>query len=86
WLDYTLFVKTPLGLAPTPLDSRIEHELADWMQMRNQNLDKPHHTKPSGLKIELAAEAPLMMILFNTLSQSIYQLYPQALIRFRNCD
>ena len=86
WFDDPLFVKTPLGLAPTPLVSSMEQDLADWMQMGNQILDKPHHTMPSGLKFELAAEAPLLMILFNTLSQRIYQRYPQALIRLRNWD
>ena len=35
--------------------------------MGNQTLDKPHHTMPSGLKFELAAETPLLMILFNPL-------------------
>ena len=70
--DDPLFVKTPLGTAPTPLVSSMEQDLADWMQMGNQILDKPHHTMPSGLKFELAAEAPLLMILFNTsLSASI---------------
>lgn len=64
----------------------MEQDLADWMQMGNQILDKPHHTMPSGLKFELAAETPLLMILFNTLSQRIYQRYPQALIRLRNWD
>lgn len=86
WFDDPLFVKTPLGTAPTPLVSSMEQDLADWMQMGNQILDKPHHTMPSGLKFELAAEAPLLMILFNTLSQRIYQRYPQALIRLRNWD
>ncbi len=54
WFDDPLFVKTPLGLAPTPLVSSMEQDLADWMQMGNQILDKPHHTMPSGLKFELA--------------------------------
>ena len=86
WFDDPLFVKTPLGLSPTPLMSSMEQDLADWMQMGNQILDKPHHTMPSGLKFELAAESPLLMILLNTLSQRIYQRYPQALIRLRNWD
>ena len=80
WFDDPLFVKTPLGLSPTPLMSSMEQDLADWMQMGNQILDKPHHTMPSGLKFELAAESPLLMILLNSLSQRIYQRYPQALI------
>ena len=66
--------------------SSMEQDLADWMQMGNQILDKPHHIMPSGLKFELAAETPLLMILFNSLSQQIYQRYPQALIRLRNWD
>ncbi len=86
WFDDPLFVKTPLGLAPTPLVSSMEQDLADWMQMGNQILDKPHHTMPSGLKFELAAEAPLLMILFNSPLKRIYQPYPQALIRLRNWD
>jgi DNA-binding transcriptional LysR family regulator len=48
WFDDPLFVKTPLGLSPTPLMSSMEQDLADWMQMGNQILDKPHHTMPSG--------------------------------------
>ena len=63
WFDDPLFVKTPLGLSPTPLMTSMEQDLADWMQMGNQILDKPHHTMPSGLKFELAAEMPLMMFI-----------------------
>ncbi len=64
----------------------MEQSLADWMQMGNQLLDKPHHQTPRGLKFELAAESPLMMIMFNSLSQQIYQRYPQATIKVRNWD
>lgn len=71
WFDDPLFVNTPLGLAPTPLMVSMEQSLADWMQMGNQLLDKPHHQTPRGLKFELAAESPLMMIMFNSLSQQI---------------
>ncbi len=52
--------------------------------MSNQLLDKPHHEMPYGLKFELAAESPLMMIMLNALSQQIYQRYPQATIKLRN--
>ncbi|SUG35871.1 Putative LysR-family transcriptional regulator YidZ [Salmonella enterica subsp. arizonae] len=86
WFDDPLFVNTPLGLAPTPLMVSMEQSLADWMQMGNQLLDKPHHEAPRGLKFELAAESPLMMIMFNSLSQQIYQRYPQATIKVRNWD
>ncbi|EGI0920462.1 HTH-type transcriptional regulator YidZ, partial [Salmonella enterica] len=86
WFDDPLFVNTPLGLAPTPLMVSMEQSLADWMQMGNQLLDKPHHQTPRGLKFELAAESPLMMIMFNSLSQQIYQRYPQATIKVRNWD
>lgn len=86
WFDDPLFVNTPLGTAPTPLMVSMEQSLADWMQMGNQLLDKPHHQTPRGLKFELAAESPLMMIMFNSLSQQIYQRYPQATIKVRNWD
>lgn len=86
WFDDPLFVNTPLGLTPTPLMFSMEQSLAEWMQMANQLLDKPHHETPRGLKFDLVAESPLIMILFNALSQQIYQRYPQATIKVRNWD
>jgi DNA-binding transcriptional LysR family regulator len=86
WFDDPLFVNIPLGLAPTPLMVNMEQNLADWMQMSNQLLDKPYHESPRGLKFELAVESPLMMIMFNSLAQQIYQCYPQATIKVRNWD
>ncbi len=62
WFDDPLFVNSPLGLSPTPLMVSMEQNLAEWMQMSNLLLDKPHHQTPRGLKFELAAESPLMMI------------------------
>ena len=57
----------------------MEQDLADWMQMGSQILDKPHHTMPSGLKFELAAETPLLMICLTLPSlRRIYRRYPQA--------
>ncbi len=64
----------------------MEQNLAEWMQMSNLLLDKPHHQTPRGLKFELAAESPLMMIMLNALSKRIYQRYPQATIKLRNWD
>ncbi|EMF0717297.1 HTH-type transcriptional regulator YidZ [Citrobacter sp. Marseille-Q6884] len=86
WFDDPLFVNTPLGLTPTPLMVSMEQNLAEWMQMGNQLLDKPHHESPRGLKFDLVAETPLVMIMFNALSQQIYQRYPQATIKVRNWD
>lgn len=63
WFDDPLFVNSPLGLSPTPLMVSMEQNLAEWMQMSNLLLDKPHHQTPRGLKFELAAESPLMMIM-----------------------
>ena len=61
WFDDPLFVNTPLGLTPTPLMVSMEQNLAEWMQMSNQLLDKPHHEAPRGLKFDLVAETPLVM-------------------------
>lgn len=58
WFDDPLFVNSPLGLSPTPLMVSMEQNLAEWMQMSNLLLDKPHHQTPRGLKFELAAESP----------------------------
>ncbi len=54
--------------------------------MGNQLLDKPHHETPRGLKFDLVAESPLIMIMFNALSRQIYQRYPQATIKVRSWD
>ncbi|OAT41816.1 putative LysR family transcriptional regulator [Enterobacter soli ATCC BAA-2102] len=62
WFEDPLFVKTPLGLLPTPLTVSLEQDLADWMQIGNQILDKFHHDSPGGLTFEMAAETPLMLI------------------------
>lgn len=86
WFDDPLFVNTPLGLTPTPLMVSMEKGLADWMQRSKQLLDKAYHEAPSGLKFELATESSLMMIMFSSLSQQIYQRYPQATIKLRNWD
>ncbi|EMU6571559.1 TPA: HTH-type transcriptional regulator YidZ, partial [Shigella flexneri] len=86
WFDDPLFVNSPLGLSPTQLMVSMEQNLAEWMQMSNLLLDKPHHQTPRGLKFELAAESPLMMIMLNALSKRIYQRYPQATIKLRNWD
>lgn len=56
------------------------------MQTNNLLLDKPHHQTPRGLKFELAAESPLMMIILNALSEQIYRRYPQATIKLCNWD
>ncbi|SNY66993.1 HTH-type transcriptional regulator YidZ [Enterobacter sp. CC120223-11] len=86
WFNDPLFVKTPTGLHPTPLAVSMEQDLADWMQMSHQLLDKPHYDTPRGLTFELAAESPLMLIAFNALTQQIHERYAQATVRLRNWD
>ena len=86
WFNDPLFVKTPLGLLPTPLTVSLEQDLADWMQMSNQILDTFHHDSPGGLTFELAAETPLMLIRFNALLEQVNQRYPQAKVKMRHWD
>lgn len=86
WFDDPLFVKTPLGLLPTPLTMSLEQDLADWMQIGNQILDKFHHDAPGGLTFVLAAETPLMLIRFNALLEQVNQRYPQATVKMRHWD
>lgn len=86
WFDDPLFVKTPLGLLPTPLTVSLEQDLADWMQIGNQILDKFHHSSPGGLKFVLAAETPLMLIRFNALLEQVNERYPQATVKLRQWD
>ncbi len=86
WFDDPLFVKTPLGLLPTPLTVSLEQDLADWMQIGNQILDKFHHDSPGGLTFVLAAETPLMLIRFNAILEQVNQRYPQATVKMRHWD
>lgn len=64
----------------------LEQDLADWMQIGNQILDKFHHDSPGGLTFELAAETPLMLIRFNALLEQVNQSYPQATVKMRHWD
>ncbi|STS79031.1 transport protein [Klebsiella pneumoniae] len=86
WFDDPLFVETRWAWRPRRWSaawSRIWRTGCRWATKSSINRTIPC---PAASKFELAAEAPLLMILFNTLSQRIYQRYPQALIRLRNWD
>lgn len=76
WFDDPLFIN-PAGPGTTPLVSSMEQDLAD--------ADADEHGKSSinrtipcpAASIRTGGKAPLLMILFNTLSQRIYQRYPE---------
>lgn len=86
WFDDRLFIKTPQGLEPTPLALSMEAELADWLLLSGLIADKQGHEIPRGVKFELVIESPLMLLMFNQLSQRIYAQYPEAKIKVRNWD
>ncbi|PKG72821.1 HTH-type transcriptional regulator YidZ [Shewanella sp. GutCb] len=86
WFDDPLFVKTPQGLRPTPLAQSIEEDLAEWLQMGSQILEKRGDEVPNGVHFNLVMESPLLLIMFNQLSQSIYQKYPDAKLKVQTWD
>lgn len=86
WFDDPLFVKTPQGFIPTQLALSLEADLADWLQMGSQLLDKRSDEVPKGVQFDLAMESPLLLTLFSELSQQIYQQYPQAKVKVHNWD
>ncbi len=86
WFDDPLFGWVTAGPVAHTANGQHGAKSAEWMQMSNLLLDKPHHQTPRGLKFELAAESPLMTIMLNALSKRIYQRYPQATIKLRNWD
>lgn len=86
WFDDPLFVKTPQGLRPTPLAQSIEEDLAEWLQMGSQILEKRGDEVPNGVHFNLVMESPLLLIMFNQLSQSIYQKYPDAKVKVQTWD
>ncbi|MGF1735332.1 HTH-type transcriptional regulator YidZ [Photobacterium satsumensis] len=86
WFDDPLFVKTPQGLKPTPLALSMAHDLSDWLQIGSQLLAKRGDETPKGVHFNLTMESPLLLIMFNELSQQIYQRYPDAKVKVSNWD
>ncbi|GGP70763.1 hypothetical protein GCM10009347_39770 [Shewanella algicola] len=84
WFDDPLFVKTPHGFSPTSLAISMEQELADWLQLSSQLLAKRGDEIPNGIRFNLAMESPLLLTMFNQLSQQIYQQYPDAKVKVHN--
>ena len=86
WFDDPLFVKTPQGLRPTPLALSMANDLSDWLQIGSQLLAKRGDETPKGVQFNLTMESPLLLIMFNELSQQIYQRYPDAKVKVSNWD
>lgn len=86
WFDDPLFVKTPHGFSPTSLAISMEQELADWLQLSSQLLAKRGDEIPNGIRFNLAMESPLLLTMFNQLSQQIYHKYPDAKVKVHNWD
>lgn len=86
WFDDPLFVNTPKGLAPTPLTQSMEQDLADWLQMSSQILEKHSEDSPQGMHFDLAIESPLLLFKLNELIQRIQHRYSNAKINTHNWD
>ncbi|MEH6734270.1 MAG: LysR family transcriptional regulator [Shewanella sp.] len=86
WFDDPLFIKTPHGFSPTSLAISMEQELADWLQVSSQILAKRGDEIPTGVRFNLAMESPLLLTMFNQLTQQIFQQYPDAKVKVHNWD
>ncbi|WP_144206774.1 HTH-type transcriptional regulator YidZ [Shewanella donghaensis] len=86
WFDDPLFVKTPKGLAPTPFTQSMEQDLADWLQISNQLLQKQSGDSPKGIQFDLAIESPLLLFTLTELIQEIQTRYTDAKIKTYNWD
>ena len=86
WFDDPLFVKTPTGLAPTPLALSMEQDLNDWLQIGAQIAEKRTQESTKGIQFHLAIESPLLLTLLGELLQQIHERYPQANIKTSNWD
>ncbi|EEX33585.1 putative LysR-family transcriptional regulator YidZ [Vibrio coralliilyticus ATCC BAA-450] len=86
WFDDPLFVKTPTGLAPTPLTLSMEQDLNDWLQIGAQIAEKRTQESTKGIQFHLAIESPLLLTLLGELLQQIHERYPQAKIKTSNWD
>ncbi|NOH61704.1 HTH-type transcriptional regulator YidZ [Vibrio sp. RE88] len=86
WFDDPLFVKTPTGLAPTPLTLSMEQDLNDWLQIGAQIAEKRTQESTKGIQFHLAIESPLLLTLLGELLQQIHERYPQAKVKTSNWD
>lgn len=86
WFDDPLFVKTPTGLAPTPLALSMEQDLNDWLQIGAQIAEKRTQESTKGIQFHLAIESPLLLTLLGELLQQIHGRYPQAKVKTSNWD
>ncbi len=86
WFNDPLFVKTPQGLRPTTLAQSMSQDLSDWLQIGSQLLAMRNDNKPEGVQFNLTIESPLLLLMFNALSQEIYRTYPAAKIKVKNWD
>jgi len=86
WFDDPLFVNTPKGLILTPLVQSMEQDLAEWLQISSQILEKHSGDSPKGLLFDLAIESPLLLTLLNDLIVAIQSRYSNAKIKTYNWD
>ncbi|KFI10757.1 transcriptional regulator [Vibrio sp. B183] len=86
WFDDPLFVKTPTGLAPTPLPLSMEQDLNDWLQISAQIAERRTQESTKGIQFHLAIESPLLLTLLGELLQQIHERYPQAKVKTSNWD
>ncbi|GMM89904.1 HTH-type transcriptional regulator YidZ [Vibrio fortis] len=86
WFDDPLFVKTPKGLAPTPLVESMEQDLSDWLQKSHQLMDKRSEAATNKVHFDLHIESPLLLTLLNDLLLKIEQRYPNASVKTSNWD
>ncbi|AXN30126.1 HTH-type transcriptional regulator YidZ [Vibrio coralliilyticus] len=86
WFDDPLFVKTPTGLAPTPLTLSMEQDLNDWLQISAQIAERRTQESTKGIQFHLAIESPLLLTLLGELLQQIHERYPQAKVKTSNWD
>ncbi|QIA63514.1 HTH-type transcriptional regulator YidZ [Vibrio astriarenae] len=81
-----LFIKTPQGLASTPLVDSLALDLADWTQIGNQIVEKAQTQAARGVEFHLALESPLLLTFLDDLMVKIHQDYPEAKIRTSHWD
>ncbi|HCG6130148.1 TPA: LysR family transcriptional regulator [Vibrio parahaemolyticus] len=67
WFDDPLFVKTPKGLAPTPLAQSMEQDLAEWLQIGSQIAEKRSDITPKGVRFDITIESPLVLTVLDRL-------------------
>ncbi len=86
WFDDPLFVRVRQGLQPTNLSLTLEEELKVWFQLTDSITSLNSEAIPDGARFTLVMESPFYISFLSDLPMTIYQKYPNSVVRMLGWD